>query len=234
MRSADSVRTGSVAGVLLLLGTIGTVAVNVLGRFALGLSEDSAAKSFASYRQHAFPIALTYGVGMVAGLLFIVAAPLLYLRLGNGRSPRLLVAAICQALAGLMLALSASRWLIVLPFLQKQYEKHGASAASRAALSVDYDNISYFLGITLGEHLFAIFTGCWTVIVATHLLRVPIRKRWLGWLGCIAGVGWLLGSIEQLDFAAAAYFIVFFIAGAVTWLIWTAFLARLLTKHSQA
>ncbi len=228
-----SFKGGRTTGLLLLLGAIGTVACSVLGRFALGLSEDSAAESFAAYRRHALPIFLTYGGGMIAGLLFIFAAPLLYLNFASSRSPRLRVAAICQALAGLMLALSASRWLIVLPFLQKQYDNRDASATTRAAIDVDYHTISYFIGITLGEHLFAILTGFWTLIVATHLLRLRGEKRWLSWLGVIAGFGWLLGSLEQLDFSLAKYFVIFLAGGPVIWLIWTAFLARELTRRTQ-
>ncbi len=228
-----SFRGDRLTGVLLLLGSIGTVACSVLGRFALGLSEDSGAVSFAAYRQHPLPIFLTYGGGMTAGLLFILAAPLLYRSFASTGSPRLRVAAICQALAGLMLAVSASRWLIVLPFLQKQYDNSLASAATRDAINVDYDSISYFLGVTLGEHLFAILTGVWTLILAMHLLRLRVGKRSLGWLGIIAGSGWLLGSLEQLDFSQSQYFLIFLGGGPIIWLIWTAFLARQLTRGTQ-
>lgn len=220
------------AGVLMLLGAIGTVECSIVGRFALGLSEDSGAASFEAYRQHPLPIFLTYAGGMVAGVLLIMAAPMLDSLRSDARFTRLRVAAICQALAGLLLTLSASRWLIVLPFLQKQYDLPGATAATRAAIEVDYDTISYFLGITLGEHLFAILTGVWVILVAIHLLRTRIDKRWLGWLGIVAGFGWLLGSLEQLDFSQSQYFIVFLAGGPIMWLIWTACLARELTRKT--
>jgi uncharacterized protein DUF4386 len=218
------------AGILLFAGAVGTVACSLLGRFALGLSEDSGAVSFVAYQRHPLPIFLTYGAGMVAGLLFIGASPLLYPRTG---SSRLRVAAVCQALAGLVLALSASRWLIVIPFLAKQYDSPLTSAAARAALEVDYQTISYFLGITLGEHLFAILTGAWILLVATRLLRVPGETPWLGWLGVVAGSGWLLGSLEQLDFSQSSLFVVFLGAGPVIWVIWTALLARRLTRRPR-
>ena len=221
------------AGVMLVLGAVGTVEYSVVGRFALGLSEDSGTTSFAAYRQHPLPIFLAYGGGMLAGFLLIIAAPLLYSRLANARSGQLRVAAVCQALAGLLLALSASRWLIVLPFLQKQFDMPGATMNTRTALNVDYDTISYFLGITLGEHLFAILTGVWTIVVALHLLRTRLNKRWLGWLGLVAGVGWLLGSLEQLDFSQSQYFLGFLAGGPILWLIWTAFLARHLTRETR-
>ncbi|MDQ2852313.1 MAG: DUF4386 domain-containing protein [Actinomycetota bacterium] len=222
--------SGRTTGVLLLLAAIGTVACSVLGRFALGLSEDSGTMSFAAYQRHPFPIFLTYAVGMIAGLLFILAAPLLARSFAE--SPRLRIAATCQALAGLVLALSASRWLIVLPFLKKQYDNPLASSATRAAIEVNYESISYFLGITLGEHLFAILTGVWILILSFHILRLPGEKSWQSWIGIVAGFGWLLGSLEQLDFSLSSDFLVFLGAGPIIWVIWTAFLARQLTRRT--
>ena len=228
--STGTVRDGRITSLLLLLGAIGTVACSILGRFALGLSEDSGAESFRAYRQHPFPIFLTYGVGMLAGILLILAAPLLYQIFACRSSSSLRVAATCQALAGMTLALSASRWLIVLPFLQKQYDDSHASEATRAAINVDYDTISYFLGITLGEHLFAILIGVATLIWATHVSRSSNNRRRIGRVGIVGGAGWLLGSIEQLDFSLAQYFIGFLAAGPIIWLIWTALLGRELTR----
>lgn len=225
-------RDGRIAGLLVLLAAAGTVGCSVLGRFALGLSEDSGAVSFAAYQRHPVSIFLTYGAGVLAGVLFIVAAPLLYARFAGRGSSWLRVAALCQASAGLVLTLSASRWVIVLPFLTKQYHNRGASPATRAALEVEYQSISYFLGITLGEHLFAILTGVWTLILAFHVRRLPRGKSWFSWLGLIGGSGWLLGSLEQLDFHLSSYFLVFLGAGPIIWLIWTAFLARRLTRRT--
>jgi uncharacterized protein DUF4386 len=228
-----AMRTRRVTALLLFLGAVGMVASFLIGFFALGLSEDSAAESFEAYRQHSLPIFLTFYGGMLAGVLLILAAPLLYLSFATRRSPWLRVAATCQALAGLMLALSASRWLVVLPILQKQYSDGNASAATRAAIDVAYETISYFLGITLGEHLFAILIGVSTLIWATHVVRFSPRRRWIGRLGMVGGIGWLLGSIEQLDLDLAQYFIVFLPVGAIVWVIWTALLGRELARSTR-
>jgi hypothetical protein len=56
---------------------------------------------------------------MVVGLLFIALAPLLYLNLARSQTPLKLIAAIFQVLAGLIQALAASRWVIMLPFSHK-------------------------------------------------------------------------------------------------------------------
>ncbi len=224
---------GRTTGILLLAAAAGTVAYNLVGRLGLGISEDSAAVSFSAYQRHPLPIFVTYAGGVIVGLLFIVTAALLYLRFDRTGYPWLRVAATCQALAGLLLALSASRWLVVLPFLSQQYDSPSASAASRAAIEVDYQTISYYLGITLGEHLFAILTGAWTLILAIHLLRLPGKRLWLGWLGVVAGCAWLLGSLEPLDFGLAGFFLVFLGGGPILWLVWTAFLTQNLMRGRQ-
>ncbi len=216
--------SGRTTGILLLAAAAGTVAYNLIGRLGLGISEDSAAVSFSAYERHPLPIFVTYGGGILVGLLFVATAALLYLRFDRTGYPWLRVAATCQALAGLLLALSASRWLVVLPFLKQQYDSPSASAASRAAIEVDYQTISYYLGITLGEQLFAILTGVWTLILAICFLRLSDKRLWLGWLGVIAGSAWLLGSLEPLDFNAAGFFIVFLAGGPLLWLAWTVLL----------
>ena len=219
--------------VLLLLGPIGAIALGLLGRFALGISEDSGAAAFAAYQQQPLPIFFTYYATMLVGLLFIVLAPLLYLSLARPRTPWLLIAATCEVLAGLIQALSASRWLIVLPFLVHTYVNPQTSAATRAALEVAYQSISYFLGITLGEHFYALFTGGWSLFLAISLLGGPGRKRWLGWLGIVAGSCWLLASGEQLDFRFAPIFSFFVAVGTPIWLIWTISLAFLLLTDKR-
>jgi hypothetical protein len=224
---------GRLTGVLLLLASLGSVAFALLGWFLLGISENSGAAAFAAYQREPLTIFLTYDGAMMVGLLFIALAPLLYLNFARPRSPLLLVAATCEVLAGLMQALSASRWLTVLPFLVHSYVNPQASAATRAALEVAYQSISYFLGITLGEHFYFLFTGGWSLLLAISLLREPARRIWLGWLGVVAGSCWLLASIEQLDFSGAPLFLSFVLAGALTWLIWTILLALTLLADKR-
>src|SRR5689334_25305718 len=113
------------------------------------------------------------------------------------------MAAIFQALAGLIQALAASRWVIVLPLLAQNYADPQTNAATRTALDATYQAISYIFGLTLGEHLYFLFTGSWSLFLAISLLRSPDGKRWLGWLGVVAGTFMLLASFVQLPFSFA-------------------------------
>lgn len=222
----DSYGPSRAIGPLLLMASVGTVACTLLGRFALGLSEDSASASFAAYGRHPLPVFLTYSCGVIAGLLMLVTAPMLYLMIGGKGYWRLRVAALCQSVAGLLLVVSASRWLVVFPYLRKQYVDPSTGPVARTAIDVTYKALSYFLGITLGENLFAILTGTWTMLFALQCLRLRGKRDWPSWFGILGGAGWLLGSLEQLDFSRSSYFLAPLGLGPICWVIWTALLAR--------
>src|SRR5438132_12278134 len=108
-------------GVLLLLASISGVAFVFLeaffGTWGDSNAEYHAAVAFAAYHQHPLAIPLFYYGSMLVGLLFIALAPLLYLNVARSQTPLKLIASISQVLAGLIQALAASRWVIVLPIL---------------------------------------------------------------------------------------------------------------------
>ena len=233
-----SLKLARITGVLLLLASIGGMAFGLLGAFSGTWgdpnAEDHAAVAFAAYQQHPV-IPLFYYVSMLAGILIIVLAPLLYLNLARSQTPLKLIAVIFQVLAGLMQALAASRWVIMLPLFAQTYADPKTSAITRAALDVNYQAISYFLGLTLGEHLYNIFTGSWSLLLAISLLRTPGEKGWLGWLGVAAGTFFLLASFEQLNFSFGNILLIFVFGGFFLWLVWMVSLAlTLLTNRPKA
>ncbi len=233
-----SLNLARITGVLLLLASIGgTASIFVgalLGTWGDPNAEDHAAVAFAAYQQHPL-IPLFYYGSMIAGVLFIALAPLLYLNLARSQTPLKLIAAIFLVLAGLIQALAASRWVIMLPIFAQTYADPKTSAMTRVALDVNYQAISYFLGLTLGEHFYNIFTGGWTLLLAISLLRTRGEKAWLGWLGVAAGTFFLLASFEQLNFSFGNFLLIFVFGGFLLWLVWVVSLAvTLLTTRPNA
>ena len=213
-------------GILLIIGAIGVPTLLIL-HDQLNIDEDSGALAFATYQQHQLPVFLTYYALLVAGVLFLLLAPLLYALYARLQTPLRLMVLICMVLAGGALAVASSRWLIVLPYLAQIYTNPQTGAATRVALDVAYKGTSYFLGITIGEFFYNIFTGLWSIFLATMLLRSSGRKAWFHWIGIIGGTTMLIGSFEQI-FANAGPGPVFrqiLIAGIVAWMIWLAWLA---------
>ncbi len=141
-----------------------------------------------------------------------------------------------MVLVGVALAVASSRWLIVLPYLAHIYTSPQTGAATRVALDVAYAGTSYFLGITIGEFIYNIVTGLWSLFLATMLLRVSGRKAWFHWIGILGGAAMLIGSFEQ-TFANAdpgPLFRRILIAGIVAWMIWLAWLAITLLVTTSA
>lgn len=234
----NSLNLARITGVLLLLASISGVAFVFLeaffGTWGDSNAEYHAAVAFAAYHQHPLAIPLFYYGSMLVGLLFIALAPLLYLNVARSQTPLKLIAAISQVLAGLIQALAASRWVIVLPMLAQNYADPQTSAATHAALDVTYQTISYSLGLTLGEHFYLLFTGSWSLLLAISLLRSPGEKVWLGWLGVVAGTFLLLGSFEQLPFSFGNILLFFVFGGGFIWLVWAVSLAfTLLTNKGS-
>jgi hypothetical protein len=224
-----SLNLARITGILLLLTSISWFTFSFLAvifdTWGDPNAEDHAAVAFAAYHQHPLAIPLFYYGSMVAGFLFIALAPLLYLHVARSQTPLKLMAAVFLVLAGLIDALAASRWVIMLPIFAQTYANPQTSAVTRAALDVTYQSISYFLGLTLGEHFYYVFTGIWSLLLAISLLRSPDGKRWLGWLGVVAGILLLLGSFEQLNFSFGDILLFFVFGGVLLWLVWAVSLA---------
>jgi hypothetical protein len=205
----------------------------LLGTWGDPNTEDHAAVAFAAYQQHPL-IPFFYYCAMLAGLLVVVLAPLLYLNLARSQTPLKLIAVIFQVLGGLIQALAASRWVIMLPIFAQNYADPKTSATTHAALDVTYQAISYFLGLTLGEHFYNLFTGTWSLLLGISLLRASGERRWLGWLGVAAGIFLLLASFEQLDLGLGNILLIFVFGGMFLWLVWVVSLAiTLLTNRPK-
>ena len=240
-----SLRLGRTTGILLLLASGGWVTCLLLGK-VLGVwsdpnAEEHAAVAFAAYQQHSLAVSLVYDSSMMVGVLFMALAPLVYLTVARSRTEFSLLAAVFQGTAGLVSALAASRWVIMLPLFAQTYVDPQTSAATHAALDVTYQFISYFLGFTLGEQLYFILTGSWSLLLSISLLSTPGEKRWLGWLGVVAGIFFLLASFEPLNFSRdqatlfGGVFAFFLLGGILLWLVWALSLAvTLLTSRRVA
>ena len=232
--SEPSTTLTRLTAILLLIGAIAVPTLLILHDM-LGLDEDSGAVAFPAYQQHPLPVFLTYYAIMATGVLFVLLGPLLYFTYARLQTPLRLMVLICIVLAGVVQTIAASRWLIVLPYFSQLYTNPHTDAATRAALDVAYKDTSYFLGLTIGEFFYNIFTGLWSVFLAMMLLRSsPSRKAWLHWIGIIAGVGIMLGSFEQVfvNTAPGSLFLSILTVGHVAWVIWLVGLAisLLLTK----
>lgn len=135
---------------------------------------------------------------------------------------RLVRTATTLGVAGLVVQMiGLLRWTFVVPVLADTFH-HAADPATRAAAVVAFKVVHQFGGVLLGEHLGQLFTIAWTVLMSLVFIRLRLFPKWVGLLGLLSSVIYLLAQAELLETVmpgipvwAPAGFI-----GSTLWLVW--------------
>ena len=108
------------------------------------------------------------------------------------------VAITVGVLAAVVQFLGLARWPFLVPALARTYEDPSSSPAAREASAVVFDSFHRYLGVAVGECLGYLFTGAWTLLVATAMLQSSSFDDWLAWPGILVGALLIIGSFEFL------------------------------------
>ena len=108
------------------------------------------------------------------------------------------VAITVGVLAAVVQFLGLARWPFLVPALARTYEDPNSSPAAREASAVVFDSFHRYLGVAVGECLGYLFTGAWTLLVATAMLQSSSFDDWLAWPGILVGALLIIGSFEFL------------------------------------
>ncbi|TFD79932.1 DUF4386 domain-containing protein [Cryobacterium fucosi] len=135
----------------------------------------------------------------------ILAVPLLLLPavLGRAGDPVLKAATSIGAASVLLSLIGFLRWVFVVPALADSYV--AGDAGTRAAVGVAWVAQHQFGGALLGEHLGQVLAVAWSVAVSVIILRTRVLPRWLGALGLVAGVLYLISQGEVLATAVPGF-----------------------------
>jgi hypothetical protein len=106
------------------------------------------------------------------------------------------VATTVGVLAAVVQFLGLARWPFLVPALARTYEDPNATAAAREATALVFDSFHRYLGIAVGECLGYLFTGVWTLLVASAMLQSSSFDDWLAWPGITVGALLVVGSLE--------------------------------------
>lgn len=150
----------------------------------------------------------------------------------NGQ-PLLTLATVFGVLAGVTSLLGFIRWIFVVPHLATRYVDSATTAAGKEAIEVVFEAFHLYAGFSIGEHLGYIFMGLWTILAGITMLRSPLFRSWLGWIGIIAGPLVIFGSLEGAGVTSASLVNVIGFAVWSLWLIATG-ISLLLTKSQSA
>jgi len=207
-------------GILLILSAVGFNTFFTL--LAITYEYPDILRSPTSYvleQYHAGGSSLTlmwYGM-VVVSILLIPIVVFLHQILSDLKASYLTLATVFGILAGATNFLGFIRWVFLVPHLASVYVDPASSAATRDAIIVVFDAFHLYAGFSIGEHLGFLFTGLWGVLISLAMLKSPIFKPWLGWLGVISAPLIIFGSAEGagVEFAADVNVI-----GFGLWSIW--------------
>ncbi len=106
------------------------------------------------------------------------------------------VATTVGVLAAIVQFLGLARWPFLIPALARTYVDPNSSPAAREATAVVFDSFHRYLGVAVGECLGYLFTGAWTLLVASAMLQSSSFDDWLAWPGIVVGALLVVGSLE--------------------------------------
>lgn len=154
----------------------------------------------------------------------ILAVPLLLLPtvLGRRDDPVLRVATTIGAASVLLSLIGFLRWVFVVPSLARSYAT--GDEVTKAAVDAAWTAQHQFGGALLGEHLGQVLAIAWSISLGLIVLRTRVLPRWLGILGILSSVVYLLAQGDVLATALPG-FPVWDLAGLVGstgWGLWVA------------
>jgi hypothetical protein len=161
-------------------------------------------------------VLIWYGFALTPAL-FIPAAILLR-RAFPATTPLLDLAVPLGVLAGVVQVFGLIRWPFLVPDLARTFLDPATSEATQAAALTVFGAFHQYAGVAIGEHLGYLFTGAWTLVIAGAMLKSPVFRPWLGWVGIVSALGILVGLLEPAGFALAGTI------NAVAYLAWSLWL----------
>jgi hypothetical protein len=174
-------------------------------------------------------VATWYGF-MLTAVLLIPVAVLVHKVVGGDATPYMGLAAVFGVVAGVVQFLGLVRWPFLVPYLADTYLDPASSEATKAAAAVTLQAFNRYAGVAVGENLGYLFTALWTALVAHAMLRSPLFKPWLGWVGMVDALGILIGTLEPAGFELAGNIVTF---SYILWSLWLIVVGVFLCARSR-
>ena len=183
-----------------------TVPVIILGaKFDFpDILRQPASKAFELFQANQSSIVLGYYIFLISSLIYI---PLSYSLRETLFKPNL------KPLWGLLTGLGITtaifqaigfvRWIFTMPLLTERYF---AEPQSKATLTLVYDFVNRYAGMSIGEHLGFIAMGSWTLVLSAILICHSGFKKTLGYLGLLIGSGLIISVLEHFGGSNTAFF----------------------------
>ncbi|MCU1568194.1 MAG: hypothetical protein JWQ56_3131 [Pseudarthrobacter sp.] len=162
-----------------------------------------------------FATAWTYGL-LAIPILLLPAA------LGLRDHPAMRVATYAGAASVVLSLIGFLRWVFVVPPLAASYVT--GDSTTKAAVDAAWTAQHQFGGALLGEHLGQLLVIGWSVAVSVLILRTGLLPRWLGAVGILVSILYLLNQGDILSTAVPGFPVwdLAGLLGSTGWGLWVA------------
>lgn len=141
---------------------------------------------------------LTWFVFGLTALLFIPVSALLQKVLGREDTPYLTAATLSGVISGVVQSVGLMRWVFVIPVLANLYVDPAASQVTHESVAVVYQAVHQYGGVVIGEQIGQLLLAFWTLGVGVAMLRSPLFKPWVAWMGLATVPLLIVGQSELL------------------------------------
>jgi hypothetical protein len=156
------------------------------------------------------------------GLPLLFAIIMLQKVLEREDAPYLESATVAGVIGAITQMLGLLRWSFVVPILAQIYVDPDSNNATKEAVLVSFQVIHQYGGVILGEHIGQTFSIIWMFLICLVMLKARLFKSWLGWVGIVAAVVYLLAQTELLNTVVPTFPVVpeAGLVGSLLWLGW--------------
>jgi hypothetical protein len=221
--------------IIFLLLEIITVTIPVIilgGKFNFpDILRKSAIEAFTLFRQNQHYIVVGYYIFLISSLLYI---PLSYSLQNTLKETNNNIAH--KVLVGLGITttifqtIGFIRWVFVMPFLTESYF---AANLNKNSITLIYETLNRFAGMSIGEHLGFLAMGSWTICLALIIIGIPKYKKWIGYAGIIIGTLIIISTGEHFGGKSASLFAFINLLGNTLFTFWLAVILFYIFKFSK-
>lgn len=177
-----------------------------------------AANAFALFRENQTIIVFGYYIFLISSLLFIPLSVVLQEVLYHSKNKTALNLLLGFGLAtAIFQCIGFVRWIFVMPFLTESYFNN---PESQKTITIIYEMLNRYAGMSIGEHLGFLVMGCWTICLGLMLLKHPKFKTWVGFSGIPIGLCLIISTAEHFDGITASTFANINMIANTLWNFW--------------
>jgi hypothetical protein len=207
-------------GLLIAEAITVTIPVIILGKYFNfpDILRQPAEHAFELFKANQTAILTGYYIFLLSSLIYI---PLSYAftHLFNKQQNKVLI----NVFVGLGIttsifqAIGFIRWIFTMPYLTESFFNQ---PENKQLITIIYETINRYAGMSIGEHLGFIAMGSWTIVLGSMMILNSIPKKWIGYIGIVIGLLIIISIGEHFGGKNAPLFgIINFLANTF-WTVW--------------